>query len=143
MKNYDEYQKFLRYKYGSESFIIVLFLTFINFSVHLFSDRKWAENQSLEMMLLVFIAIIYSAVRMIYSGAYFKKKQNGPFIAITFALIGFCNLYLVFTSNFPIIENNILTYDVMKLVSSIFFLSLSLAYFVRTLVEKRLEKNDG
>ncbi|GAB2318901.1 hypothetical protein IRB23SM22_11590 [Alkalibacterium sp. s-m-22] len=84
MGNFDEYQKLLRYKYGSQAFMILISLQFINFGLGLFTDFQWGETRETEYILLIFIPILYSLVMYIYHGAYFLKHQNGKLYSILF-----------------------------------------------------------
>lgn len=142
MKNFDEYQRLMRYKYGYHSFLIILVLGVLNFNINLFIDIQWAETQPLEFMLLIFIAVGYSIVMNIYKGAYFTKHQNSKMYAIIFFLLGLVNIYLSSSPYSPLIIDGRLSSNSIMLVSGMLWISIPIAYLTRVIVEKRRESSD-
>ena len=60
MKKYDEYQKFMRYKYGYYSFNSLIFLVVFNYLIGLFFNFHWAITKELEIIiLLIMIALFF------------------------------------------------------------------------------------
>ncbi|OJF90777.1 hypothetical protein [Alkalibacterium sp. 20] len=143
MTNYDEYQKFMRYKYGYHSFAIILILTVLNFNLDLIFNLQWAETKSLEFMLLIFLAIGYSIVMNIYKGAYFSKKQNPKIYAVIFFFLGLANIYLSFSPYSPLISDGLVTSNSMMLVSGLLWISIPVAYLTRIIVEKKRDEKDN
>lgn len=142
MDQFDEYQKFMRYKYGYHSFFIIVALSLINFNLELFYDIQWAETKSLEFILFVFLAVGYSIVMNVYKGAYFTKKQNSNLYAFIFLFIGLANFYLSTSPYSPLMIDGLITSNSIKLVNGLIWTSLSVAYFTRHLVDKRRDSKD-
>lgn len=142
MTNYDEYQKFIRYKYGHHSFLLVLILVFINSWLSLFRDIQWAETKELETMLLIFIAVIYSIVMNTYHGAYFNRKQSPKIYAFIFFILGIVNIYLALSPYTPLIVDRKVTLHSLTGVSAILWLSIPAAYLMRRFVDIKREKED-
>lgn len=143
MNQFDEYQKSLRHKYGYHSFMIILVLAITNFSLHLFYDFQWGETQSLEFILLLFLAIAYSIFMNVYKGAYFPKNEKAVRLTLLLCFGGIFNIYLSFSPHSPLIVNGLLTTNSVILVSGLIWLSIPSAYFTRILVEKRREREEN
>lgn len=142
MINYDEYQKFMRYKHGHHAFILVLILVLINFWFTLFRDLQWAETKELETILLIFVAVIYSVVMNIYHGAYFNRKQSPQLYALLFFGLGLLNLYLAFSPYRPLIVDGQVTMNIIMVVNGVFFILIPAVYMTRVLVDKLRKKDD-
>ncbi|WP_423190216.1 hypothetical protein ACO1PF_04930 [Alkalibacterium sp. f15] len=143
MNQFDEYQKFMRYKYGYHSFFIIVALSIINFNLELFYDIQWAETKSLEFILFIFLAVGYSIVMNVYKGAYFTKKQNSNVYAFIFLFIGLANFYLSTSPYSPLMIDGLLTSNNIMLVNGLIWTSIPSAYFTRILVEKRREREEN
>lgn len=137
MTNYDEYQKYMRYKYDSHAFKFLLFLVFINFAMGTYTDFQWAETSGLEHLILSFIAVIYSVIMYIYHGAYFNKKQNGKLYAGLFFAIGLLSLITGFSPYSPIIVDGKITSNIIMPLNGAMFVLISVAYLLKIFVEKR------
>lgn len=142
MGNFDEYQKLLRYKYGSHAFMILISLQFINFGLGLFTDFQWGETREAEYILLIFIPILYSLIMYIYHGAYFLKNQNGKLYSILFFIIGILLISQGFSPYADIVSDGLVTLNAIGPVSGLIWISISLSYVVRNLVEKRKEADE-
>lgn len=142
MTNYDEYQKFIRYKYGHHGFIAVLALVLMNYFFSLFYDFQWAESKELEIIVLITLVVIITAILNVYHGAYFTKKQSPILYVVLFVFTGLMNLYLSFSAYSPLIEEGLVTSNIVTVLSAILFLSLPLAYYARRVVDKRREDKD-
>ncbi|MDZ7836363.1 MAG: hypothetical protein U5K84_14515 [Alkalibacterium sp.] len=136
MKNFDEYQKFMRYKYGYQAFGIVLVLTLINYFMSLFMSLL-GETRELETMVIVLIAIMYSLIMYIYKGAYFTKKQNHKLYAVIFFLIGVLNIFNSLSPYTPLIADGKITSNFLILIAGILWLSIPATYVTRMVVEKK------
>lgn len=84
MKYYDEYQKFMRYKYGHHAFAIVLTLTILNMIISSAYDIQWAQTKEIESIVIIVLAVFYAIIMSIYRGAYFAKWENPIFYSIIF-----------------------------------------------------------
>ena len=142
MTNYDEYQKYMRYKYDSHAFKLLLFLVLINIVVGIQTDSQWAETSGLEYLILSFIAVIFSAIMNIYHGAYFNKKQNGKLYAWLFFVIGLLSLMIGFSPYSPILVDGKLTLNIFIPLYGAMFVLMSVAYFLRWFVEKRKDERE-
>lgn len=142
MTNYDEYQKFIRYKYGHHAFLLVLVLVLINFWFSLFRDLQWAETKELEIILLIFVAVIYSVLMNIYHGAYFTRKQSPQLYSLLFFGSGLLNLYLALSPYRPLIVDGQITMNSIMVVNGIFLILIPAAYMTKVLVDIRREKDE-
>lgn len=142
MKYLDEYQKFMRYKYGHHAFAIVLTLTILNMIISSAYDIQWAQTKEIESMVIMVIAVFYAIIMSIYRGAYFAKWENPIFYSIIFLFIGLMNFYLSFSPHTPMIVDGQLTLNVMMLMSGIVWLAIPITYFVKLVVEKRRDAKE-
>ncbi|GEK91120.1 hypothetical protein AKA01nite_07420 [Alkalibacterium kapii] len=76
MNQFDEYQKLIRYKFGTYSFVLLAVLIFLNYFLTFIFEIQWAETKELEFMLIAFISVLYLTAMSVYKGAYFKKSIN-------------------------------------------------------------------
>lgn len=139
MNDFDEYQKLIRYQYGTYSFILLLVLTFVNYFLSFIFEIQWAETKELEFMLLAFISVLYFTAMSVYKGAYFRKKQRPTVNASLFTLVGLINIYISVSSSTPLIKNGQVTFNSITLVSGLFLITVPIAYLTRIIVEKRKE----
>ena len=58
MKQYDEYQKFMRYKYGYYSFMTLILLIVSNYILGLIFEVQWAQTKELETIIITFITVL-------------------------------------------------------------------------------------
>lgn len=76
MKDYDEYQKIMRYKYGYYSFILLLALLLLNEFIMTSPDPQWGETNGLETLFIMGIVLFVFNIATIYHNAYFSKREN-------------------------------------------------------------------
>lgn len=138
MREYDEYQKFLRYKYGYHSFVILFSLLAINH----FVDYQWAYSKENEIQILVWVTSIYFVVRLTFSGAYFGKRDN-PLLANLFVSVpGLLYLSDYLTGHSVLFENGRLAAGSIWFFIALFWLSIPLTYAIRTVVDKLRERKE-
>ncbi|GEK91119.1 hypothetical protein [Alkalibacterium kapii] len=137
MDGFDEYQKLIRYQYGTYSFILLSVLTFVNYFLSFIFEIQWAETKELEFILLAFGTAVYFVAMSVYKGAYFRKKQRPKVNVFLFTLIGLAHIYLSISYSTPIILEGYVTFNSITLVPGLLFISIPLAYLTRVAVEKR------
>lgn len=142
MKNYDEYQKFMRYKYSSHSFSIFTTLWIVNYFFSFILDIQWAESQHLETLLLIFIAVAYFLFMNTYRGSYFTKSQSPIFYSVLFFVLSILNIRLSFSPYTSLIINGQVTSNVINLAAGAIWLTIPIAYIARIIVEKKRNSND-
>ncbi|PRY76201.1 hypothetical protein [Alkalibacterium olivapovliticus] len=142
MTGYDEYQKLMRYKYGSHSFTILLVLMFLNFTLSTYFDTQWAETKDMEYILLAYPAIYYSFITQIYHGAYFKKQQLSTLNVLFLGLFGLFFILPPLFSQTALIADGRVTSDIVFPLLGFMWLCGSIAYLIRRLVEKRSISKD-
>lgn len=140
MTHFDEYQRFLRYKYGFHSFLIVVVLSAFNFSMSSIWSIQWAETKEAEYLFLLSIAVFYSFIMSIYKGAYFHKNETPAFTIPLFLLSSF--LYLDTSLSSPLLSDGKLTMRGLYLLFAIMWFSGAILYVVKALIDKRRDKND-
>ncbi|MCC5890886.1 MAG: hypothetical protein JJU01_09960 [Alkalibacterium sp.] len=142
METFDEYQKHLRYKYGSRAFSLLTFLNFLNYLLSRYTDFQWVESREMEFMLINFIAISYAITMYVYHGAYFKKYQKGMLYAFGFLVFGLINLFELISPYTETLSNGRLTDSAALNASQLIWLFGSLAYFARFFVDKRRDAKE-
>ena len=140
MTHFDECQRFLRYKYGFHSFLIVVVLSAFNFSMSSIWSIQWAETKEAEYLFLLSIAVFYSFIMSIYKGAYFHKNETPAFTIPLFLLSSF--LYLDTSLSSPLLSDGKLTMRGLYLLFAIMWFSGAILYVVKALIDKRRDKND-
>jgi low temperature requirement protein LtrA len=76
MKQYDEYQKLIRYKYGYYSFISLIGLIILNYFLGLFPNLQWGATREIEMLIIIGVVILFFGNISVYHHAYFRKNDN-------------------------------------------------------------------
>lgn len=140
MTHFDEYQRFLRYKYGFHSFLIVVVLSAFNFSMSSIWSIQWAETKEAEYLFLLSIAVFYSFIMSIYKGAYFHKNETPALTIPLFLLSSF--LYLDTSLSSPLLSDGKLTMRGLYLLFAIMWFSGAILYVVKALIDKRRDKKD-
>ncbi|MCC5894385.1 MAG: hypothetical protein JJU16_02910 [Alkalibacterium sp.] len=143
MKKYDEYQKFMRYKYGSHSFHILWFLIFANYTFGTIYNIQWAETKELEYILLAYIAIFYTLIMYVYHGAYYKKNQLSILNTLFAGIFGFFYLFWSLSVHLDFISDGRITFNITLPFLGVMWLSTSVAYLIRHLAEKRKDVRDN
>lgn len=69
MKQYDEYQKFMRYKYGYYSFMTLILLIVSNYILGLIFEVQWAQTKELETIIITFITVLFFINISVYHNA--------------------------------------------------------------------------
>ncbi|WP_414839583.1 hypothetical protein [Carnobacterium sp. TMP28] len=146
MKQYDEYQKLMRYKYGYYSFISLISLIMLNYFLGLFPNLQWAATKELEIMIILFLVVLFFINISIYHHAYFRKIDNKNRISWLFLIMGLFSLYLTYRNflNFPeeLIVDGKVGSSAIRLFSGIFFLSVPITTFIRNKLDEKMEKKE-
>lgn len=69
IKQYDEYQKFMRYKYGYYSFMTLILLIVSNYILGLIFEVQWAQTKELETIIITFITVLFFINISVYHNA--------------------------------------------------------------------------
>ena len=147
MKQYDEYQKLMRYKYGYYSFNTLIILLALNYILGLFFNFQWGATKELEMLSILFIVAIVFTNISVYHNAYFRKNENKKDSSWLLLFVGLFGLYgtyqtFLFQPEEIIINGNI-NRGIIQLFSSLMFVSIPITYFVRNKIDERRDRKDG
>ncbi|SFC62553.1 hypothetical protein SAMN04488102_11421 [Alkalibacterium subtropicum] len=142
MQSYDEYQKHIRYKYGYYSFEIITFLTLFNYFLSALYDFQWAETKELEIIVIIFIANIYSLIMFSYRGAYLAKWQSPKRYSIIYFVFGIAIMTLSFFLSSPLVSNGRITSSILLFLIGLVLIRISCTYLVTRFVVDKLNSND-
>ena len=143
MTHFDEYQRFLRYKYGFYSFNILLGLFALNLFLGMVMEIQCGETRELEYILLVFSAVSFFIIVNTFKGSFFQKKENPNVLAFIFFFMGLAQIYLSLSPNSPIIVDNQVTTNSFILLGGVTWLSLAIAYLVRVFIDQKRDKKES
>lgn len=136
MQNYDERQKFLRYKYGYEAFFLLLALTAIN-SFICTVIYEWAE-QNVSAFAVIFISAFYFGLRTVLSGAYAgneeAEKRTARILPLTVVIVLLmCAAMLpdIIRGVDPLIVDGKVTSAVYPVIVPPFVIPIVVAFFVK------------
>ena len=76
---YDEFQVAKRQRLGYQAFFLTIVLIFVNGLIKM--NYIWAEPL-MEMLVLMYIPMLYMTVMSIWQGAYISKKEKNPNVYI-------------------------------------------------------------
>lgn len=139
MREYDEYQKFIRYKNGAQAFWFLAILLFLNSFLNRI-NVQWGENYSIETLFLLEISIGYYVLKNTYQGAFFDKYENPKKQSLYSFLWGLIYLYLTYSPSFTVFINGKISQDFLHLFVGIICLAIPMVFFIRTMVDKSREK---
>lgn len=146
MKQYDEYQKLMRYKYGYYSFIYLISLLALNYILGLFFNFQWGATKETEMLIIMFVVAIFFANISVYHNAYFRKNDNKKGISWLFLITGLFSLYTTYQTFLFMPEEIIIDGKIgsgaIQLFSGILFLSIPVTTFIRNRIDKKMEKKE-
>ncbi|SFC62621.1 hypothetical protein SAMN04488102_11423 [Alkalibacterium subtropicum] len=138
MKYYDEYQKLMCYKHGHHAFYIVIALSLANFILNI----QWAETKTLEFGLFLLIAVCYSILMNVYTGAFFNKWQFPSLTSLFYFILGMTYIFNSFSSGTPMTSDGQITENFLKLTGGLLFLSIPVVYFTRKTIEYKENDSD-
>jgi len=143
MKQYDEYQKLMRYKYGYYSFISLIGLIMLNYFLGLSPNLQWGATKELEILIILFLVVLFFINISIYHHAYFRKNDNKKGISLLFLLTGLFSLYITFLiMPEEIIIDEKIGSGAISLFSGLLFLSIPITTFIRNRIDKKMEKKE-
>ncbi|QQP70391.1 hypothetical protein JHE06_00595 [Carnobacterium sp. CS13] len=146
MKKYDKYQKFIRYKYGYYSFNLLISLFLLNYFLGLIFNFQWAATKELEVIIIMFVVVLFFVNISVYQNAYFRKGENKKSYSWLFLIVGLFSLYTAFQtfliSPEEIIIDGKLGRGVIQLFSGLIFISVPLTYFIRVRIDKKMENKE-
>ncbi|GAB2499822.1 hypothetical protein GCM10008929_20490 [Alkalibacterium psychrotolerans] len=137
MKQYDEYQKYYNYKYGSHSFNILMLSILINSSLATF-EIQWAETRELEYALLVFPALYYSLLMNIYKGSYYKKNSLSALNSFFLGLWGVIfSLWIIFMGPDILSSSGQVTSGIVPLLLGLMWVCGATVHAIASLIENK------
>ena len=146
VKQYDEFQKLMRYKYGYYSFISLASLIILNYILGLFLDFHWGATKELEILIIVYIVALFFVNICVYHNAYFRKNDNKMILSWLCLITGLIGLYTTYQTFLirpeEIIIDGKIGSGVIQLFSSILFLSIPVTDFIRNKIDKKIEKKE-
>lgn len=141
MKQYDEYQKFMRYKYGYYSFMTLILLIVSNYILGLIFEVQWAQTKELETIIITFITVLFFINISVYHNAYFRKNEDKKGSIIGLLFLGIFNIFVAYQSLGVYPEDFILNGKIgeglIQFFSGIMFLSIPITYFIRDKIDKK------
>lgn len=90
-ERYDEFQVAKRHRIGNQAFFLTIALIVINGIVKM--NYLWADPL-MEMLVLMYIPLIFVAVMLILKGAYLSRKDKNSYLYIP--MFGFASLFSLF-----------------------------------------------
>lgn len=142
MQSYDEYQKHIRYKYGYYSFEIITFYTLFNYFLSALYDFQWAETKELEIIVIIFVANMYSLIMYSYRGAYLAKWQNSRRYSAIYYVLGVITMTLSFFLSSPLISNGRITSSSLLFLIGLVLIGIPFTSLVRRFVEDKQDVKD-
>ena len=144
MKDYDEYQKIMRYKYGYYSFILLLALLLLNEFIMTSPDPQWGETNGLETLFIIGIVLFIFNIATIYHNAYFSKRENVAWYLLFDVLMSAFYIFILFSNKvgFPdnlFIEGK-LSFNSFNLLIGLIFLTRPITYLIRKGIDKFRDK---
>ncbi len=141
MKQYDEYQKFMRYKYGYYSFMTLILLIVSNYILGLIFEVQWAQTKELETIIITFITVLFFINISVYHNAYFRKNEDKKGSIIGLLFLGIFNIFVAYQSLGVYPEDFILNGKIgeglIQFFSGLMFLSIPITYFIRDKIDKK------
>lgn len=147
MKQYDEYQKLMRYKYGYYSFIYLISLLALNYILGLFFNFHWGATKETEMLIIMFVVVIFYANISVYHNAYFRKKDDKKSYSWLLLIIGLLGLYTTYQTFLvrpeEIMINGKINEGATQFFSGIMFVSIPITYFIKNKIDEKRERKEG
>lgn len=141
MKQYDEYQKFMRYKYGYYSFMTLILLIVSNYILGLIFEVQWAQTKELETIIITLITVLFFINISVYHNAYFRKNEDKKGSIIGLLFLGIFNIFVAYQSLGVYPEDFILNGKIgeglIQFFSGLMFLSIPITYFIRDKIDKK------
>ncbi|MCC5890885.1 MAG: hypothetical protein JJU01_09955 [Alkalibacterium sp.] len=134
MNKFDEYQRLQRYKFGYYAMLLTVILNIINFFVVELYGFQWAETPRIEPLIIILIVTVFFTISLVYSGAYFAKRESVLVLGIVFLLTGGVSIRTALL--FPLFENGQVTMWMTNFIVGINFLAIPATYLVRISVDK-------
>jgi len=143
MKDYDEFQRFWRYKYGHNALFILIGMLALNVSFFI-EDFNWAASPEIELWILLFISIIYFSVMTNFRGANEHTIEKNKMMHFTLIALSFVMFYIVYIGYQEgptyLMKNGKLESGFIHLLLGISFLSDSVASYAGRLYENWKER---
>lgn len=142
MNNYDEYQRFIRYRNGYHSFFLLAILLLVNFFVTHTKDFQWAEDGSVELLFILLIPGTFMNIANTWQVAYFNRKEK-PWRSnsILLAMSVFYMWLALSTGSMQqkgLLSDGKITFVAAQLMLGLTWISIPATYYVRKLWDKRL-----
>ena len=141
MKQYDEYQKFMRYKYGYYSFMTLILLIVSNYILGLIFEVQWAQTKELETIIITLITVLFFINISVYHNAYFRNNEDKKGSIIGLLFLGIFNIFVAYQSLGVYPEDFILNGKIgeglIQFFSGLMFLSIPITYFIRDKIDKK------
>ncbi|SEL23819.1 hypothetical protein SAMN04488700_0385 [Carnobacterium iners] len=143
MKQYDEYQKLMRYKYGYYSFIYLISLLGLNYLLGLFFNLQWGATKETEMLIIMFVVVIFFTNISVYHNAYFRKKDDKKVYSWLLLIVGLFSLYTTYQTFLIMLEeimiNGKINEGATRFLSGSLLVSIPITYFIKNKIDKKIE----
>lgn len=141
MKNFDEYQRFKRYRNGHHTFFFTIFLLVVNIFIELITGTGWGEPRSVEVLVILSISVIFFNITNTFQGAYFRKTEKPLWsnLGILVAALFYLMIYFAAPSfgGQGLIEEGNITIRAVHLLVFLNAISIPITYFISLLIERR------
>lgn len=140
--NFDELQVRNRQKIAYQTMFITFIIILFNGIIKEFYIAEWA-SPALEANILIVIPALYFISACIWKNAYFTEtKKSSNIIMLLFLIIGVIGIASVLFKKDNRIENNILSADNSGLVTGLFFIAISIEYWIKSFIDSQKYKYD-
>lgn len=136
LDDYDEKQRFYRYKHGHHAFLLIIILLFVNGIFGTTLDFQWGETVHIENMLLTLISFLYFTGMNVYRGAHFRKSDNPKWSNLSFLVLALLQIFQVVSRDEGVMTDGKVSFTAINLAIGICFLSVPLLYYIRIIIEK-------
>lgn len=142
---YDEFQIAKRHRLGFQAFFLTIAIIFLNGIIK--TNYIWADPM-MEMLVLMYLPMMYMTVMSIWKGAYTSKKVKNPNVYIPmFGLVVLFNLFVIgqsiWSGVFVLIEDGKLSNSSSILFTTVFFTLITIVMIIRRAADFRLMRAES
>lgn len=142
MNNYDEYQRFMRYRSSYYSFFLITLLLLVNYFVTEVKGFQWAEDGSVELLFIILIPVTFMNIANTWQGAHFNRKEKPWRSNIIVLALGMLYVLLALSSESMqdkgLLYDGKLTFVAAQSMLGLTWIAIPATYFVRKLWDKHL-----
>ena len=142
---FDEFQIAKRHRIGYQAFILTIALIVVNGIIKM--NYSWADPL-MEILVLIYIPMMYLTVMAIWKGAYTSKKEKNPNVYIPmFGLVVLFGWFVIgqsiWSDVFIFTENGKLSNSSGILFSTTFFTVTTITMIIRRAIDFRMMRTES